>query len=102
VLKHSGLVPLADQRAAMGAGILGLARPAFGPAEVRKLQRLMLAAVRTRDEISTLVARLVFPLDPRQALRLRRRDQQDLAPLERRRAPLRQQDRISFALDVAG
>jgi hypothetical protein len=94
-------VALADQRAAVRAGVFRLARPALRPAQVLELQRLTLAAMRTRHEIPALIARLVLPLNPRQALGLRRRDQQDLAPLEGGRAPLREQDRIALALDIA-
>ena len=102
VLQHPGLVALADQRAAVDAGILRLARPALGPAQVGELQRLVLMAVRARHEVAALVALLVLPLDPRQALGLRGRDQEDLAALEGGRPSLGQQDRIALALDVAG
>ena len=74
----------------------------FRPAQVFELQGLVLTAMRTRHEVPSLVARLVLPLDSRKALGLRRRDQQDLAPLEGRRTPLCQQDRIALALDIAG
>jgi hypothetical protein len=70
--------------------------------EVLELQRLALTAVRARHEIPSLVARIVFSLNPRQALCLRRRDQQDLAPLKGRGSALGEQDRIAFALDIAG
>ena len=89
VLQHPGLVALADQRAAMGADVLRLPRPALRPAQILEFQRLVLAAVRAGHDVPALVARLVLPLDPREALRLRRRDQQDLAPLEGRRPALR-------------
>jgi hypothetical protein len=58
LLQHPGLVALADQRSTMHAGVLRVARPARGPAQIRKLERLALMAVRTRHEIPPLVARL--------------------------------------------
>src|ERR687892_1969054 len=59
------------------------------------------AASRVWPESTVMVSREIRPLDPREALRLRRRDQQNLAPLEGRGPSLCEQDRIAFALDVA-